>query len=243
MSENMLEYRRAQIAGKYAYRKKKTNKEEPVVSDVASLISHRYSKQRLDLLVSRGVDSFSLLRNEHFLLSDNCHTIKTNIFGMRTKRISVAKQISAIEKLLENPLHGNYVLGISGWPSDLRAKQIAIQLMAYAITVQQKTKNKVISSRSLPLWYRVLGGSECALRDKPLDPLPSMLIITNITYNSSNTKMEKVRDLLEIYSDIPRIVVMGSEVDPLSLFSSRLYYPIKLGLFVGPESKVRDISI
>lgn len=53
----------------------------------------------------------------------------------------------------------------------------------------------------------------------------SMLILSNLTPNSTATKLEKTRDLLEMYAGIPRIVVISGE-DPITFFSRKLYYKV-----------------
>jgi hypothetical protein len=207
-------------------------------------ISHNYSPQRMTFLRSRGVDSTSILRrNESFELEDYCCKIVTDIQGMRPKSVSIASQLKGLEKLFENPLRSNYVLAISSWPSDLRAKQVGLALMSKAISYQRDTKNKVLKVRRAPLWYRIYGGFECGLRDKIDEVFPSMLILSNITSNSTNSKLEKVRDLLEKYAEIPRVVIIGGHCDPLSWFAKNLFYPVRMGLFLGPESKRREIVL
>ena len=52
---------------------------------------------------------------------------------------------------------------------------------------------------------------------------PSMLILSNITPNSSAFKLEKVRDMLEFYDNIPRIVVIN-DTDPVTFLNHKLHY-------------------
>jgi hypothetical protein len=155
---------------------------------------------------------------------------------MPVKAISVAKQYRALKSIIERPLVKPYTLGINSFPSDQRAKYLAIYIMSVAIDHYNKHKR---TSKALPLWHRVYGGYSDPLRDKPISEMPCMLIISNINDTSSNMKLEKVRDLLEKFSDIPRIVISGGE-PPCNTFAQKLRYPMKVGLFLGPDSYIRD---
>jgi len=208
------------------------------------IISHFYSPARMKLLHSRGVDSYSVLRGkEKFDLDEFVTKISTNIAGMRSKTVGTASQLKALERIFENPFRSNYTLAITSWPSDLRAKQVAVSLMSRAMFLQNSTKSKVLLARRLPLWYRIYGGFECGLRDKPEEAPPSLLVLSNVAENSTNSKIEKIRDLLERYSEIPRVVVIGGSTDPLTFFATKLFYPLKMGLFLGPETKQREIVL
>lgn len=156
------------------------------------------------------------------------------------KTVGGAKQYKVLEKVMENPLRGHYVIGISSFPSDQLAKQLAISIMAKATLAWHK-KHK--PGTSTPLWHRVMGGLGDPLRDiKPgvVAEKPSMLIISNINENSTPHKLEKVRDLLERYSECPRIVVM-SGTDPLTFFGTKLYYPVNAGIYLGPPNRMTEV--
>jgi hypothetical protein len=92
----------------------------------------------------------------------------------------------------------------------------------------------------MPLWYRVYGCLSDSLRDRPIQEMPCMLILSNVNEGSSNFKLEKVRDLLEKYSEIPRIVVTGGE-PPCDLFANKLYYPMRAGFYIGPSNAIREV--
>ena len=91
----------------------------------------------------------------------------------------------------------------------------------------------------MPLWHKVYGGYQDTLWDRHSDEKPSLLIISNVVDGAGNVKIEKTRDLLEMYSHIPRIVVMGGQ-DPLTFFGTKLYYPINAGLYLGPKNKIEE---
>jgi hypothetical protein len=69
------------------------------------------------------------------------------------------------------------------------------------------------------------------------DDQPSMLIVSNITVNSTNVKLEKLRDLLEMYSHIPRIVVVTG-IDPVTFANTKLMMPVSNVLQLATARKV-----
>jgi len=203
------------------------------------MILKAFDRDRAKLLVSRGVPAQDLMGKKFKLdLEDTFVKQEPNIPRVMQKVISAARQERSIETLLEHPLRGNYVVGIGSFPSDMRAKYLAQHLMSRAIDQHLQQRRM---SRSLPLWHRVYGGLADNLRDKPVQDMPCLLIISNIDgTGSSNYKLEKVRDLLEKFSDIPRIVVSGGE-QPCDLFANRLHYPCRSALYLGPDNREKEI--
>jgi hypothetical protein len=199
-------------------------------------VEHNRTEHIERLLLSRGVDYVNLLRkNSHFGIEESLVKIEANIPNVVRQSVPVKKQYQAIQSILMNPLKGKYVLGISSFPSDLRAKQFAIQVMRNAIEYQKAKKIK----KDYPLWYKLTGSYKCFLRDMD-DQLPaSMLICSGINNESTALKVEKLRDVLEKYQNIPRIVVLGG-IDPATFFANRLHFPLTAGVYLGPENRVRE---
>lgn len=116
-----------------------------------------------------------------------------------------------------------YTCCISSLVDDTRAK-----LLAYNIA-------RTHSSRGKPWWHRLQGGYGDALLtaangvSRNLD----MLIVYNIMGDSDNYRKGKLRDLLEHYCNIPRIVVT-SNVDPINLFID-IGYPLDYPIFLKSE--------
>lgn len=191
------------------------------------------------MLIARGVPPQDLpTSNTRIDVEEALVKIEPDIPNVMAKSISVAKQYKMLETFLAHPLKGSHTIGISSFPSDLRAKHLAIHLMAAACEAHQAGHKK--PGRSLPLWHRVYGGWTDSLRDKVSQEVPSMLILVNVHQNSSTVKLEKVRDLLERYSEIPKIVVTGGE-PPSQIFASKLYYPMKAGFYLGPNNRIKEI--
>ena len=194
-------------------------------------------KDREKLLTSRGVSPADFIHGkERFDVIPNLVKYDVELPRMPGRAVGTAKQIRALESICTNPLRSSYVLGISSFPSDALAKYLAIHIFNEA---QAAWVRRHKPGRSMPLWHRVFGGLGDPLRDKPVDETPSLLVISNINEASSAHKLEKVRDLLEKYSMVPRIVVL-SGADPLTFFAQKLYYPINAGLMIGPPNRVDE---
>lgn len=196
------------------------------------------TKEANKLLMSRGVPGQDLIPKKAKIdVSEALVKMETNIPRTIAKTIATGKQFKALQSIMENPLRTNYTLGIGSFPSDLRAKYLAVMIMNRAIEEHRRNRRP---GRSMPLWYRVYGGLGDSLRDRPIQEMPCMLILSNVNEGSSNFKLEKVRDLLEKYSEIPRIVVTGGE-PPCDLFANKLYYPLRHAVYIGPSNVVKEI--
>lgn len=195
------------------------------------------TKDEVRLLQARGVSGGDIFHDRAKIDFLDCLVkYETSVPGTLPKVIPVARQIKTLEKLTEHPL-SNYTIGIASYPSDVRAKQLAVYLMQKAMVSWKKYHKP---GRALPLWHRVMGGLGDSLRDKKVqDENPSLLVLSNINEASSNYKLEKVRDLLELF-DCPKIVVLGS-ADPVTFFGTKLYYQINAGILIGPQDRVREI--
>lgn len=203
------------------------------------MIIKAFDKERADILVSRGVPRQELIPRKCNIDLDTAFVKMTPVIPRTSQRvISSVKQERVFETIIEHPLRNSYTMGIGSFPSDLRAKYVAQLIMNAAVDAHKLHRR---NGRNLPLWHRVYGGLTDSLRDKPINDIPSMLIIANVDCtNSSNYKLEKVRDLLEKFSDIPRIVVSGGE-PPCDLFANRLHYPCQYTLYIGPSNMVHEL--
>ena len=59
-----------------------------------------------------------------------------------------------------------------------------------------------------------------------------LLIISNIAVNSTMMKIEKLRDIIDSYSHIPRIVVVGG-IDPLTFSKTILHKQPNYAIYFG----------
>jgi hypothetical protein len=202
------------------------------------LIIKHLPKDREKLLLSRGVPYADLMHGlVNFDILSNLVKYETEIPGLQSKTVSVSKQIRAIESIVENPIRARYAVCINSFPSDLFAKYLAIHVFNLAITSWQKRHKP---GRTMPIWHRVYGGYYDPLRDKQTDEIPSLLVIANVNDDSTPVKIEKVRDLLERYSNVPRIVVTSSK-DPITFFATKLHFPINAGINIGPSNRIKEL--
>lgn len=202
------------------------------------LLLKRLPKDREKLLAGRGVPVADMFHGHGtFDVVPNLVKYETDIPGIQSKTVSQMRQVKALASLLENPLRASYAVGINSFPSDLLAKHLAIHIFNVALD-SWAARHK--PGRVMPVWHRVFGGLGDPLRDKPTDEIPSLLVISNINEQSSAHKLEKVRDLLERFSHVPRIVVMSTK-DPITFFATKLHYPINVGLNVGPQNRIKEM--
>ncbi len=178
-----------------------------------------------------------------FNLNETVTSFVSEVSGLKPKRIKKLDQLNQLQRILENPFYGPYTYCISGKPNDMRAKLLAISIMAKAFEVQHISKLRKLKDKNLPLWHVVTGGFSNPLVDKYTETTkPSLLIVSNIPTNSTQVKVEKLRDLLETYSDIPKIVVTTGE-DPLTFFNTKLFLPLNACILLNNTSVKRVLEI
>ncbi len=221
-----------------------------------------FDLQRQKLLKSLGVDHQCLLgKRNTFDVVDTLTRIKPqlNYNDVRMRRsISIKKQVQDLDTLMSGVIRGSPVIGISSFPTDLRAKLLACCIMNKVIDKFVTNKGH-ITQYGLPLWHKVYGGFKDDLRDDGVNTKPSLLILTNVLVNSTNMKIEKLRDILEKYDDIPRIVVISGNrsieadiskypvgsipcagVDPITFFATKLQYPLNHGFYLGMTRSIEE---
>lgn len=197
----------------------------------------RFSSNNQKIMRSRGVDGACFAGHKNSFEFDVAAVrMKPDIPGVITRGISVRRQVTTLNKVLANPLRGRPVIGIGSFPSDLRARMLAVNIMDKAIDYQAEIKGGRLVSRDYPHWHKVYGGLGDPVRDKGLPDNPSMLIISNVGVDSTNLKIEKVRDILEQNTNIPRIVVV-SGCDPMWFFAVRLHLPMDYGYYIGADNR------
>lgn len=204
----------------------------------------RFEGTRQKQLRMRGVDGmcFAGQRNA-FDFDVAAVRIKPDIPGIVTKGISARKQIKALSSIFAHPLRGAPIIGIGSFPSDLRAKMLAVNIMSLSMGAQENSaQSRRLRQKDYPLWHKVYGGFKDTIRDNGLPDNPSMLIISNVDVDSTAPKVEKVRDLLEMFPSIPRVVVV-SGVDPMTFFATRLHLPMDYGFYMGADNRENNTNI
>lgn len=187
-------------------------------------------------MIRRGAGAHEMVfKNDHFNVTDSLMKVTVEAFGMTPKSIPVKRQLSSLHRVLDHPLRGSYTLCISSYPTDLRAKNLAAEIMYRALLDYGEHH---VPGRTLPVWHRLYGNYRDTLRDESSE-IPSLLILTNLVADSTNVKFEKARDLLEKYHKIPKIVVCGG-MDGGNLFANKLHYPLDAIIHIGPPNRVQE---
>lgn len=194
-----------------------------------SKIEHQ---QLLKCGVPRNIFSF-----KPYILDNAITAFTSEVEGIKPKRISTNTQHEYLDKILANPFHNAYLMCICSKPNDNLAKMLAAVVMnkaikhyLQAIRTENSSRSKLLRQRTLPIWHNVTGSFQDELRDRK-ELRPSMIVLSNITKDSSTIKREKIRDLLEIYSSIPRILVVAGG-DPVTFFNEQLMYSLNYALLV-----------
>ena len=182
-------------------------------------------------MMARGLNRLALATRP-FKLKPVSFTAK--IEGLKPKFIEGKQQLDWYSKILDNPFRP-WCFCITSEPNDKDAKLAAAFLMQRAFELK--------GARIPPLWHDLMGGFENPLLDSNnMTFTPSMLVISNVLPNSTNTKIEKLRDILERYSKVPRIVVSAG-MDPFSFFQKHLYYPLSGCLYLKTGLVKTDVEI
>jgi hypothetical protein len=189
-------------------------------------------------LISRGLPR-DILRLRPFDLSQHVVSIVSEVEGLKTRKIPKLQQIEHYQALCNKPFGKPYIYIIGSSPNDGKAKQVAAHLMECATHHQLKNHfPRSTRGRQSPLWHFVTGNFPDRLRDSDgTSDQPSMLILSNITKDSTAVKLEKVRDLLEIYNHIPRVVVVTGE-DPITFANTRLLIQVHYAMMLATAMKI-----
>uniref|UniRef100_A0AB39CEB7 DNA polymerase n=1 Tax=Pseudomonas phage HRDY3 TaxID=3236930 RepID=A0AB39CEB7_9VIRU len=203
----------------------------------APTLQFKFDTARVKLLKSQGVCGTALqVMRQPFLLDDALVSITPMVPKWLPEdyvipKTSVRRQIDACYRLLNNPLHGSPIIGIGSMVTDERAKFMAMSIMNAAIDQQRSGSQK---GKMLPVYHRVMSGFYDELLAEKTRRNISMLIIANIGLDNSQIKLDKVRDLLEKYDNIPRIVVVNG-CDPVSFFAEKMRMPMQFALMLNSK--------
>lgn len=177
-----------------------------------------------EVLRQLGTDPRTLYHEKDaFELEGSFFEFQPTVSGVQRATISCESQEKNALKLMENPLGANYCAMVCSYPTDVRAKVFGAELLKRCWEAGRSHADLDIRKRR-PLWYTLYNNylDYDALKKRN----PTALFISNITDDTTPQKMERLRDLLEMFSGIPRVVMVGSAVDPVTLAAQRLRYSI-----------------
>jgi hypothetical protein len=182
------------------------------------------AKEYRDYYLQRGVPASVLFATAPDTLEDHLTRVSYESNGS-PKTISVDKQLEYLKGMRN--LNKPYLCILGGATNDTIAGQIA--LLVCAQVIHDNAGQKIF-------WHTLTGAFKDKIRDDDVvgaDAMSSsLLVISNIAQNSTNIKIEKLRDLLEIYSSKPRIVVLGG-MNPMDFAQKILYTKPSCVLYSG----------
>lgn len=132
---------------------------------------------------------------------------------LENRLIDEVKQEQSIQLFTEDPA-APMVYCVAGNPDDQKAKLFAAHLVGLHLK-NRKHPNVV--------WHSLTATYKNPMMELPSSP--SMLVLTNLTPMATQIKLDKTRDILEYYTDIPIVLVVSGE-DPVSFMASRLYHAV-----------------
>lgn len=121
----------------------------------------------------------------------------------------------------------------------------------YVVTSSPDPQNaSLFAARLVQAYLKKYGQDSCAnvcwysmnqFKERPAFSYPNLLVISTLYENSSYKKIDEVRDLVEFYHDIPKIVI-GAGIDPISLACGVLNIPVHSVFYqssINGESKIK----
>lgn len=191
-------------------------------------LKYPQDEQSIKLLKSRGIPNFKKSFN-----------IKGSIgvIAYEDNTISINTQLNWLKSIIDKTPNIPFIYTISTDHNTIKAKAIAGLI---ALAYFSKGMKKSIENKGLPLWHNVYGGYKDPLRDENTINNINLLIVDNIAKNSTDVKLEKARDLLEKYDNIPRIVI-ATGLDPFSLIREKLYVDSRRMLYLHSNTKTINI--
>lgn len=149
---------------------------------------------------------------------------------LKEKIISEQVQMRSLSRFLKDP-SAAVIYGVGG-TDELTAKYFAAYLVQEHI--------KAMGAKANVRWITLYGDyANPHIRDDIA--APSMLVITNLCPNSTNVKLEKARDIIEFYPDVPRVIVVAGQ-DPMTFLVTRLFLPIN-AMAHFPLSLFKQVSV
>ncbi|QZE56025.1 hypothetical protein pEaSNUABM52_00167 [Erwinia phage pEp_SNUABM_52] len=181
-----------------------------------------------------GVDPQLLYgKKDEYVIEEAAQDFKPLSPYFKGKVFSKTKQLRHLAQMITNPFGSDpRITVISSFPSDARAKMAALNIFNSAVEDSATTALK-------PRWVTLYGDrfDYEQLKSKR----PSLLVISNVTLESTSYRVERLRDILEMFPKIPRIVVTGGGLDPMELFTKRVHLPVQAGISIGPTHVVSNI--
>lgn len=197
----------------------------------------KFSFEHDTLLKQLGADPKAIYSGQEFKLEDAFKTFKPRMRLSKARPITQEHQFDDFTSLMADGFDGNPIIVIGSLPTDARAKILALNLMSSELDKRRDNlvSKSMLNQRKAPRWYSVYN------RFLNFDSLqadnPSAVFIANVVPGSTSQKLEKARDLLEFFSDRPRIIITAGE-DPVGFVVNSLYTSVNYGFLSGNERAI-----
>lgn len=195
--------------------------------------NHRHIKLKpREFFENRGVEiPASLWRESPFKFDPQPFALSTLKF--EDKIYSESVQEDSLSGFLTDPFEP-IIYGVGSAPNDSKSKLFAAYL------VQQFLEQAHPSNTVLWLSMAMYNNQE-KIREA-FSRTPSLIVISGISPNSNNYKLDVLKELLDHHENIPRIVVVSGE-DPISFLFGRMYVACNRVFFHSSAIVKRQVQV
>lgn len=196
------------------------------------MITFKFTPDRRKFLRAQGADSACFAVRE-FDLRESFEIIRPYSPSWLPDKyaqesIGRVRQFREFRKLIQDPITKHPIVCISSAVTDMRAKFLGLSLMNASIDFLRGRK----TGKALPIWHKLFGGYSDVLRDAKERRNYGMIVLSNVAHDSTAMKLEKLRDLLEMYDNSTRVVVINGS-DPISFFAEKVRMPLNYAFFLS----------
>lgn len=184
-----------------------------------------------DLMKQLGADPRALYSSETtFELAETFKSFKPKMRMSKARLVPAERQLEDFTSMLNEGITGNPIVVLSSIPTDARAKILALNLMSRTLDLRaEAVGSRPNHTKKAPRWYTLYNqflNFDALKRDNPC-----CVFISNIPV-STGQKLERLRDMLEFFADIPRVLVTAGP-DPVGYVADNLYLPVNHAFLVG----------
>jgi len=179
------------------------------------------------IMNNRGVNYAAKLQKP-FVFRPTSFT--SSVQGLKPKAITRDTQSQMFEAFLEDPFRPVTYCVVSA-PNDGMAKLLAAYMMQHAVANRKGY---------LPVWHDLTQSFKNPLLEE--NTHASLVVLNNVGSTSTPTKIEKCRDILTHYANIPRIVV-ATGCDPFMFFTQYLFMPMNACAYMTTDQVKRDYEL
>ncbi len=179
------------------------------------------------LMMNRGMNYAAKLQKP-FVFSPQSFT--SSVPGLKPKVIKRETQLRHLEEFLDDPFRPVTYCLVSA-PNDGMAKLLAAFMMQHAI---------INHGQTLPVWHDLTQSFKNPLLEDNVRA--SLLVLNNVGNSATPTKLEKLRDILTHYADVPRIVI-ATGCDPFAFFTQHLYMPMNACAYMTTDQVKKSYEL